>query len=220
MAVFLLVLGLLLLNGIQAAKTNGQTGVLGGPETLESPTLATSLGLLGSNNETAVSAESQTGQSDYFASMGAIGPSIEEDLSSGGSEFTLSEANPILDDGYFVSPAQGFNFGKIHNNNAVDIANSCGTIVVASADGLVIPDKNYPDGKNGWNGGYGGFVLLDHPSGVKTRYAHLEKVLVDAGDFVRQGQKLGLMGSTGNVHGVTGCHLHFEVLGAKNPFAR
>lgn len=201
-------------------KTNGQEGVLGGPEGPDSPTLASSFGLLSGNSEVGDIDSVQASQSDYFVAMGAIGPLPEPDLIQSEAGEPLKELASTIEDGYFISPTQGFNFGKIHNNNAVDIANSCGTVIVAAADGLVVPDKNYPDGKAGWNGGYGGFVLLDHPSGAKTRYAHLEKVLVDVGDFVRQGQKIGLMGSTGNVHGVTGCHLHFEVLGAKNPFAR
>ena len=121
---------------------------------------------------------------------------------------------------YFTMPAKGYNWGKIHDHNAVDIANSCGTAVTAAAEGLVVPDETFGDGATGWNGGYGHFVLIEHPNGIKTRYAHLGEVVVNLGDYVKQGDRLGFMGNTGNVHGPTGCHLHFEVLGAKNPFAR
>ena len=122
--------------------------------------------------------------------------------------------------GYFADPALGFNWGQLHPYNAVDIANTCGTKVQAAAEGLVIPDERYGDGISGWNSGYGQFVLIEHPNGTQTRYAHLDKVLVSIGNYVNQGEDIGTMGNTGNVHGPTGCHLHFEVYGAQNPFAR
>ena len=123
-------------------------------------------------------------------------------------------------DGYFIGPADGFNWGQLHAYNAVDIANSCGTPVVSAAEGLVVYDPNYGDGSTGWNGGYGHFILIEHPNGTKTRYAHLDAVSVSVGDYVDQGKQIGTMGATGNVHGPTGCHLHFEVYGAQNPFAK
>ena len=89
----------------------------------------------------------------------------------------------------------------------------------AAAEGIVVPDEKLGDGTEGWNDGYGIFVLLEHPNGTRTRYAHLGKVLVKAGEELRSGAIIGVMGNTGNTHGPTGCHLHFEVLGAKNPFA-
>lgn len=72
---------------------------------------------------------------------------------------------------------------------------------------------------SGWNNGYGTFVLIEHANGTRTRYASLAKVTAAIGGFVKQGEQVGTMGDTGKSHGPTGCHLHFEVLGAKNPFA-
>ena len=126
---------------------------------------------------------------------------------------------PNLGD-YFSNPTLGFNWGKLHQANAVDIANSCGTEVFASAEGLVVPDQNYDNNKEGWNGGYGSFVFIEHPNNTATRYAHLEEVLIEIGDYVKKGDLIGTMGATGNVHGPTGCHLHFEVIGAQNPLVR
>lgn len=120
---------------------------------------------------------------------------------------------------YFSLPAIGWNWGQLHNYNAVDIANQCGTPVQAAAEGLAVSDENFGDGSSGWNDGYGIFVLLEHPNGTKTRYAHLDKALVKVGDYITRGEEIGLMGNTGNTHGPTGCHVHFEVYGAKNPFA-
>lgn len=119
----------------------------------------------------------------------------------------------------FVLPAQGYNWGTLHHYNAIDVANSCGTPVVASAEGLVVPDESIPNVLGGWNGGYGNFVLIEHPFGndIRTRYAHLEKIVVQIGDYVKQGQEIGLMGESGEA---TGCHVHFEVIGAQNPFAK
>lgn len=122
--------------------------------------------------------------------------------------------------GYFIAPAEGFNWGRLHSYNAVDIANTCGTRVIAAAEGLVTPDKEYGSGADGWNGGYGKFVLIEHPNGTETRYAHLASASVEIGAYVGQGQEIGTMGNTGNVHGPTGCHLHFEVYGAQNPMVR
>jgi len=119
----------------------------------------------------------------------------------------------------FSKPTDGFNWGKLHHYNAVDIANSCGAPVYAAAEGLVVPDESFGSGKDGWNGGYGKFVLIEHPFGdnVRTRYAHLGKVLVEIGDYIKSGTEIGTIGQSGDA---SGCHLHFEVYGAENPFAR
>ncbi len=155
-------------------------------------------------------------------------------LSDGGGVLIIPHAQPITSSdrgivpgdkdlpdlkSYFALPAIGWNWGQLHNQNAVDIANQCGTPVHAAAEGLVIVDENFGSGAEGWNDGYGVFVSVEHPNGTKTRYAHLAKTLVKPGDYVSRGEELGLMGNTGNTHGPTGCHLHFEVYGAKNPFA-
>jgi LysM repeat protein len=117
--------------------------------------------------------------------------------------------------GYFAIPTTGWNWGILHNYNAVDIANACGTPVYASAEGLVLEQTS-----SGWNGGYGSYILIEHPNNTKTRYAHLSKSIVSVGDYVSQGDLIGYIGNTGETHGPTGCHLHFEVIGAKNPFAK
>lgn len=115
---------------------------------------------------------------------------------------------------YYLIPTTGINWGILHPVNAVDIANRCGTPVIASAEGLI------PEGGAGWDSGYGTYIKIQHPNSTETLYGHLSKVFVKEGDYVLRGQLIGLIGNTGYVKGATGCHLHFEVRGAKNPFAR
>ena len=88
-----------------------------------------------------------------------------------------------------------------HGHSGLDIAAPEGTPVVAADAGEVL--KAY------WNGeGYGGLIIVAHPSGYETWYGHLDRFSVEKGQQVKRGQKIGLMGSTGFS---TGSHLHFEV---------
>ena len=118
--------------------------------------------------------------------------------------------------GYFIKPTDGYDWGILHPHNAVDIAASCGTPVWAAAEGVVVPDAVGPNDGD-WNGGYGHFIMIEHPNGAKTRYAHLQTMSVSVGDYVQQKQIIGTMGETGES---TGCHVHFEIYGARNPFAK
>jgi len=114
--------------------------------------------------------------------------------------------------GYFVLPTTGYNWGKVHGANGVDVANSCGTPIYAAAEGEIIRSVS-----SGWNGGYGIYARIKHLNGTETTYGHLSKLLIKLGDHVSKGQLIALMGTTGRS---TGCHLHFEIKGAKNPLAR
>lgn len=84
-----------------------------------------------------------------------------------------------------------------------DLSCKNNTEVIATADGVV----RYV--RNGWNGGYGNEIVLNHGMGYQTRFAHLNKQLVRVGDVVKRGDKIGLAGSTGRS---TGTHLHYEVI--------
>ncbi len=112
---------------------------------------------------------------------------------------------------WLIWPTAGRSWGRIHSNNGVDVANHCGTPIYAAAAGQVILSDD-----TGWNGGYGKYIEIRHPNGVVTFYAHASQLLVSAGESVAQGQLIAYMGTTGRS---TGCHLHFEVRGAKNPLA-
>ncbi|MCF7846852.1 MAG: peptidoglycan DD-metalloendopeptidase family protein [Candidatus Gracilibacteria bacterium] len=107
--------------------------------------------------------------------------------------------------------SQGFH--KQHY--AIDIANRLNSPVYAAASGTVIRSSD------GWNYGYGRYIIVDHGNGVQTLYAHLNSRKIEEGAEIKTGQLIGLMGNTGNVFGPTGIHLHFEVRirGRKvNPF--
>lgn len=115
--------------------------------------------------------------------------------------------------GYYAWPvAGGIITQGLHGWNGVDIGAPKGTHILAAAPGIVIVARN----NGAWNGGYGNYVVIQHGNGTQTLYAHMSRVLVTAGDSVSQDQVIGLVGSTGES---TGNHLHFEVRGAKNPFA-
>lgn len=87
-----------------------------------------------------------------------------------------------------------------HFHSGVDLAAAKGTIIYAPADGVI--------SFNGRNRGYGKMVDIDHGFSWKTRYAHLSKTFVKNGEFVKRGQKIAAVGSTGVS---TGPHLHFEI---------
>ncbi|MCL4546841.1 MAG: peptidoglycan DD-metalloendopeptidase family protein [Actinobacteria bacterium] len=85
-------------------------------------------------------------------------------------------------------------------HKGIDIANEPNTPVSAAASGIVI--------FAGWQGGYGKKIVIYHMDKYTTVYGHLNEILVNVGDTVKQGQLIGKMGSTGYS---TGPHLHYEV---------
>lgn len=120
--------------------------------------------------------------------------------------------------GYYLRPIIGGRNSRttrsnphgIHGFNGVDLASMCGNPVMASAEGTVLVARS-----SGWNGGYGRYVVIAHKNGTQTLYGHMLSVGVVPGQRVNQGQEIGKIGSSGNS---TGCHVHFEIRGAKNPF--
>ena len=113
--------------------------------------------------------------------------------------------------GYFVNPVPGSvkSRGVKPGHKGVDFAAPTGTNIRAAAAGTVLIARN------GYNGGFGNYVVIQHPNGVKTLYAHMSKIATTQGAKVDQGELIGYVGNTGRS---TGPHTHFEVLGAKNPF--
>ena len=85
-------------------------------------------------------------------------------------------------------------------HGGMDIAAPHGKEVIAPSDGTVV--------FAGLEGGYGNVIVIDHGYGIKTRYGHLSKMLVKAGDKVKRGTQIAAVGNTGRS---TGPHLHYEV---------
>jgi murein DD-endopeptidase MepM/ murein hydrolase activator NlpD len=113
--------------------------------------------------------------------------------------------------GYFASPLEHYTKTQgLHGYNGVDLATYLGAPIHAAADGDVIVSR-----QGGYNGGYGNYVVIRHPNGTQTLYAHMQSTAVSQGQHVSQGQTVGYLGNTGRS---TGPHLHFEVRGARNPF--
>ena len=102
-------------------------------------------------------------------------------------------------DSYYGPRTDPFSGGR-EFHTGLDIDAPEGTPITSVARGIV--------SFAGVRSGYGNVVEVDHGNGYLTRYAHAEKLLVHAGEAVRAGQALALVGSTGRS---TGPHVHFEV---------
>jgi hypothetical protein len=129
----------------------------------------------------------------------------------------MSNQVPLADN-FFIFPTQGRITQGLHYFNAVDTANKCGTPIYAAAAGVV--QRALSNG--GWNMGMGNYITILHSNGTVTYYGHLMALLVKPGDKVYTGQNIALMGGAPGMAGAgdsTGCHLHFEVIGARNPLA-
>jgi len=113
---------------------------------------------------------------------------------------------------YYIAPLSNYiETQGIHGYNAVDLAAPKGVPILAAASGDVVVAR-----EGGWNGGYGSYVVISHPNGSQTLYAHMSKVATYDGDHVVQGEVIGYVGATGLA---TGPHVHFEIRnGIKNPF--
>lgn len=96
--------------------------------------------------------------------------------------------------------------GYVKSHKGVDFGAATGTPIYAAGDGVIKRANRF--------GSYGNYVLISHPRGYKTAYAHLSRFArgMKAGKKVRQGQVIGYVGATGRV---TGPHLHYEVYKGK-----
>ena len=117
----------------------------------------------------------------------------------------------VVGDGTLQWPLPGHTYISCHfgevdafgnaGHRGTDIPAPEGTPILAAHSGTVLV--------SGWNDSYGNQVLLDDGAGLSTRYAHMTKTAVTAGETVTAGQVIGYVGSTGDS---TGNHLHFEVM--------
>lgn len=109
-------------------------------------------------------------------------------------------------DKYFFSSPFGPRFhpiqGETKMHTGVDLSMDAGTPLYATGNAVVFSVRHEATG-------YGNQVILDHGFGYKSRYAHLQSVLVKEGQQVKRGEQIALSGNSGSS---TGPHLHYEVL--------
>ncbi len=133
-----------------------------------------------------------------------------QELFIAGAVMNTNDLNRVLGK-LFIYPTRGrltSRFGMRHDpftgiwrfHNGIDLANRIGTPVAAAMAGSVA--------MVGINPTYGRYVILRHPDGFQTLYAHLSRILISKGRRVSQNQIIGKMGTTGYS---TGSHLHFSI---------
>lgn len=136
-----------------------------------------------------------------------------EDNAKRGTAYAQADREPAqLWEGKFIRPTEGrltspfgkyreYNTGIRRHHYGTDIANVVGTPIYASNRGVVsLADRLHI---------YGNAVILNHGQGVSSSYNHLNEIHVKVGDRVEKGQRVGLMGATGQA---TGSHLHWGMV--------
>jgi len=122
----------------------------------------------------------------FLASLPAISPLSGKDLTRFASGY-----------GFRIHPI--YRTKKMHTG--IDLTAPTGTVIYASGDGR-IESAEYT------LGGYGKRIIIDHGFGFKTLYAHLNDIRVKTGTYVKRGEIIGTVGSSGRS---TAPHLHYEV---------
>ncbi|MEI2264142.1 murein DD-endopeptidase MepM [Erwinia sp. CGal63] len=143
----------------------------------------------------------QTGGKDYYAIRAADGKFYDRSgagLAHGFMRFPTAKQYRVSSNfnPHRLNPVTG----RVAPHKGVDFALPLGTPVLAVGDGEVIVAKR--------SGGAGNYVAIRHGRQYMTRYMHMKKLLVQPGDKVKRGERIGLSGNTGRS---TGPHLHFEV---------
>jgi LysM repeat protein len=138
----------------------------------------------------------------------------------GGEKPKTVRATPVyvknsVPNSYFICPVSSpyWITQGLHWYNAIDFSTGkCGSPIYATAGGTVQ--------RTGYDSRAGRYVRILHPNGVVTFYGHMSKIVATAGKTVSQGEIIGYIGYSGHTipAGPSGCHLHFDVRGAKNPF--
>ena len=118
------------------------------------------------------------------------------------SKVSIPSRNPL--DGASLTSSYGMRthpvLGGRRAHKGVDLAAPTGTPVYASADGVI--------SRADWFSSYGLYISIEHGGNIQTRYGHLSRLNVAAGQPIKKGDLIGYVGSTGRS---TGPHLHYEV---------
>ncbi|MDN5768088.1 MAG: peptidoglycan DD-metalloendopeptidase family protein, partial [Humibacillus sp.] len=144
---------------------------------------------------------------------GAFGPAGVVVAGSAGPEFgSTLLAGSMAGSAGFIRPVDapetsGFGprihplLGRAMFHTGIDLGAACRTPIRAAADGTVVYASTTPS--------WGNRIIIAHSATLKTAYGHQSKMIAKVGDVVKQGQVIGLVGTTG---WSTGCHLHFDVI--------
>lgn len=98
-----------------------------------------------------------------------------------------------------ITSSYGARWGTTHKG--LDMTSNSGNLTIRAADNGKVVKASY-------SRGYGYHVIIDHQNGYRTLYAHMSKITTKKGSLLEKGDKIGVMGTTGQS---TGVHLHFEV---------
>ncbi|MBI3336730.1 peptidoglycan DD-metalloendopeptidase family protein [Candidatus Peregrinibacteria bacterium] len=138
----------------------------------------------------------------------ASAKTVDNKKTSGGTStkgIPVTEVSPTA--GVLQKPCNNCTYTQYFHpgHYAVDMQTKGGGPVFVAEDGVVIRAEE------GWNGGYGNVIEVDHGNGLTTLYAHNKEHFVKIGDRIKRGQVIAWMGNTGRTYGQTGIHVHFEV---------
>ena len=130
---------------------------------------------------------------------------VELNYQNQNSRYDIPSISPLAPKDIIKKNGYGMRIHPVHQVNTfhkgVDLIAKIGTPVFATADGIVSSVKHA-------RSGYGKHIVIDHGNGYKTLYAHLNSFIISTDAEVKQGQQIGLVGSTGMA---TSPHLHYEV---------
>lgn len=145
-------------------------------------------------NETSTAVDTAEKKADEKAQTNTIGKAASSDATV---ELIMPVSGSISSTfGARIHPTTG----EDSFHSGIDIAASTGTEIKCALDGTVL--------RTGQSDISGNFIIISHSGEMETRYYHLSKIMVEAGDALQQGDIIGLVGATGRV---TGPHLHFEI---------
>lgn len=132
-------------------------------------------------------------------SMGDMGEYLDlDEETTSNLSLTMMQLEMPVKNGAMSSP-YGWRNGRQHKG--IDFSAPYGSPIQAAQEGRVV--------FSGWYYGYGYLVTIEHVPGIRTRYAHCSSLLVKTGQYVKRGQAIARVGSTGHS---TGPHLHFELM--------
>ncbi|HWR85246.1 MAG TPA: peptidoglycan DD-metalloendopeptidase family protein [Rhodoglobus sp.] len=156
-------------------------------------------------NLSSTEAEFEKGEAERRAAEAAARAAAEQAARDAIESGQVSNSGWTRPSGGWLSSTFGWRVlgGSSNFHKGIDLAAGCGAGIWAASAGVV----SYA--AEGWNGGYGNYIIVDHGGGISTAYGHIMPggIYVYPGQYVGVGEQIASVGTTGQS---TGCHLHFE----------